>query len=128
MEVSMNQSEKSVDMETLGKQLVEKCHDKAGFMELLEELSPQAVLDAQNFMWGFVNHMLNQQHPELSTAEVSREMRSRLNQIPDTQYQYQVGCNEREDYCRANICVFTNPNCSAKKLRLHMEALRELLS
>ena len=124
----MIQNEKSVDIEILGKQLVEKCKNKEEFSALLLDLLPQQVLEAQNFLWGFINHLMNQQNPDMSAMEVSREMRNRIKQISTSRYQYEVGCNEREDYCRANICVFTNPNCSARKLRLYLEALRELLS
>jgi hypothetical protein len=106
----------------VGERLVESCHDAAAFRAVLDQLKPREVLEAQVFIWDFLHRLSEERGIPLHRQEITARM------TPTSTYQYSVGCNERLDYCRANICVYTNPVCASNKLRGQMEALRQILS
>jgi len=115
-------SDERASIRTIGERLVESCHDAAAFREELRRLKPREVLEAQVFIWDFLFRLAKERGLELSREAITRRM------MPTSSYQYSVGCNERLDYCRANICIYTNPVCASNKLRGQVEALRSLLS
>lgn len=106
----------------IGERLIECCHDEAAFNEVLRQLKPREVLEAQIFLWGFLERLIQERGLPFSRDEITNRM------MPASTYQYSVGCNERLDYCRANICIYTNPVCASNKLRGTMEPLRQKLS
>lgn len=106
----------------IGERLVECCHDAAQFNAELKKLKPREVLEAQVFLWDFLHRLAQERGLSVSRDEITARM------MPTSTYQYSVGCNERLDYCRANICVYTNPVCASNKLRGTMEALRQMIS
>jgi len=111
-----------VDIKVLGERLVEACHDPDKFRQELSHLQPREVLEAQVFLWDFCLRLSQEREKTLNRSQITARM------VGTPSYQYSVGCNERVDYCRANICVYTNPVCASNKLRGQMEALRELLA
>jgi hypothetical protein len=115
-------SEERTNIRQIGERLVENCHDPEAFRAELRKLKPREVLEAQVFIWDFLHRLAAERNVEISRVEITKRM------MPTSTYQYSVGCNERLDYCRANICVYTNPVCASNKLRGQMEALRALLS
>jgi hypothetical protein len=112
----------AISIRTIGERLVECCHDPALFSAELKKLKPREVLEAQVFLWSFLLRLAQEKGMNLSRDEITARM------VPTSTYQYNVGCNERLDYCRANICIYTNPVCASNKLRGQMEAIRHLLS
>lgn len=120
--MTLHKPSEASNVRQIGERLVECCHDAAKFRAVLYELKPREVLEAQVFLWDFLHRLAE----ERGTALPRREITARMT--PTSTYQYSVGCNERLDYCRANICVYTNPVCASNKLRGQMEALRSILS
>jgi len=110
------------NIRSIGERLVECCHDPALFSAELKKLKPREVLEAQVFLWAFLQRLIQEKGVNLTRDEITARM------MPTSTYQYNVGCNERLDYCRANICVYTNPVCASNKLRGTMEAIRHLIS
>lgn len=106
---------------SLGTRMVELCKDKQAFKEALDALKPMEVLEVQTFFWDFCARLAEQRGAALPRTRITRDM------MPTASYQHSVGCNERMDYCRANICVFTNPNCASSKLRGIIENLRQVI-
>ncbi|MCA9782421.1 MAG: hypothetical protein KDC10_02790 [Calditrichaeota bacterium] len=111
----------AVPSSSLGTRMVELCKDKAEFRKALDGLKPMEVLEVQTFFWDFCLRLAEQKGATLPRARITRDM------MPTGSYQHSVGCNERMDYCRANICVFTNPNCASTKLRGIIENLRQVI-
>lgn len=112
----------SANIRSIGERLVECCHDPALFSAELKKLKPREVLEAQVFLWAFLQRLIQEKGVTITRDEITARM------MPTSTYQYNVGCNERLDYCRANICVYTNPVCASNKLRGTMEAIRHLIS
>jgi hypothetical protein len=98
------------------------CNDAGAFRKYLDHLSPEEVLEAQVYVWDFLMQLAAEKGVVMSRTDVTKRM------IPTSTWQYSVGCNERMDYCRANICLYTNPTCAANKLKSQMEALRRIIS
>lgn len=115
-------TEERANIRRIGERLVENCHDAEAYSRELKGLKPREVLEAQVFIWDFLFRLAKERQIDLSRDEITKRL------MPTSTYQYSVGCNERLDYCRANICVYTNPVCASNKLRGQMEALRALLS
>ncbi len=103
---------------SLGTRMVELSKDRKAFHQELDRLKPMEILELQTFLWDFCHKLAEQRGVELTRRRITRDMR------PTASYQHSVGCNERQDYCRANICVFTNPNCASTKLKGVIENLR----
>ncbi|MDP2359708.1 MAG: hypothetical protein Q8O14_03000 [bacterium] len=112
----------SSNIREIGERLIECCHDGERFTAELKKLKPREVLEAQVFLWDFLHRLSKERGITFQRDEVTARM------LPTSTYQYNVGCNERLDYCRANICVYTNPVCASNKLRGQLEAIRHLLS
>lgn len=112
----------SSSIRLIGERLISCCHDAEQFSAELRKLKPREVLEAQVFLWDFLHRLSEEKGIPVGRDEITARM------TPTSTYQYSVGCNERLDYCRANICVYTNPVCASNKLRGQMEAIRHLLS
>jgi hypothetical protein len=119
---SETNSQVSSNIRQIGERLIECCHDGALFSAELKKLKPREVLEAQVFLWDFLHRLSVERNMPISRDDITARM------LPTSTYQYSVGCNERLDYCRANICIYTNPVCASNKLRGQMEAIRHLLS
>gem|GEM_PF-866093 len=116
------EAEVSSNIAQVGERLIQLCHDTAAFNAELKKLKPREVLETQLFLWDFLLCLAKEKGVALSREEVTARM------MPASTYQYNVGCNERLDYCRANICVYTNPVCASNKLRGTLDAIRQIIS
>jgi len=47
---------------------------------------------------------------------------------PAANYMRRMGCQEREDYCIANVCFNSNPSCAATKIRSELEVMRQIIA
>ncbi len=118
----MNPNEEARSRNTsLGTRMVEISRDRDLFNQELARLKPMEILELQTFLWDFCHKLAEQRGVELTRRRITRDMQ------PTSSYQHSVGCNERVDYCRANICVFTNPNCASTKLKGIIENLRTVV-
>ena len=113
---------KAPDDRSIGERLVELCKDPEAFAAELDKLKPMEVLEAETFLWAFIQRFMAERKIPFDRSTVTSRM------MPTATYQYRVGCNERLDYCRANICVYTNPVCASNKLRGILEVLRQVLA
>ncbi|USN45903.1 MAG: hypothetical protein H6502_02100 [Candidatus Woesearchaeota archaeon] len=85
-----------------------------GLMKFFSSARPAEALACEMFMFGFAREYYGQIG---SSLEALRKHLSGYHpEIKADNYQFTVGCNERVDYCRANICMYTNPLCSTRKL------------
>jgi hypothetical protein len=98
------------------------CHDEVAFRVLLDKLSPEESLEAQVFIWDYLMRLAQDLGVPVQRHDVTKRM------VSTPSWQYSVGCNERMDYCRANICIYSNPSCASAKLKGQMESLRRLIS
>ena len=46
---------------------------------------------------------------------------------PAANYKRRMGCQERDDYCIADVCFASNPHCAANKLRGELEVMRQII-
>jgi hypothetical protein len=101
--------------------LIDELDDKALFDERLEDFSPQELVELQVIFWNYVIDFSLLSGEKFDRHNLTGRMESTSN------YQYRVGCNERIDYCRGNICFNTHPVCAGNKLKAQIGVLREIL-
>jgi len=111
----------STQEKPVGQILVELAHDENEFRKFLKTLKPLQLVEAEKFMWEYLMEYADSRNVPLGRQGITGRM------LPTRNYQRNVGCNEREDYCRANICVFTNPVCAGNKIKGYIEVLRTLI-
>lgn len=105
----------------VGQILVELAPEKEKFREFLKTLKPLQLVEAEKFLWEYLVELARARKVPLGRQDITGRM------LPTRSYQRNVGCNEREDYCRANICVFTNPVCAGNKIKGYIDVLRTLI-
>ncbi|MFH1861410.1 MAG: hypothetical protein ABH878_01240 [bacterium] len=101
--------------------LLSKLDDEELFVKQLETLEPRELAELQIVLW---NHVIDYSHNggrKLSRADITGRME------PTSNFQYRMGCAERVDYCRANVCMYTHPNCAGTKFKSQITVLRKIL-
>ena len=102
--------------------LLNVIEDKEKFDLVLSGISPYDLVIAQDCLWNHAMVLSREKGSELKRETIT-------SKIEDTvRYQRRVGCDEPSDYCRANICVNTNPNCAGDKLKGVIWILQEVIS
>lgn len=95
--------------------------DKELFVKELSKLSPKNTFQLQAQLWDFVMKKGVEGDPAFSRDDIIAHLE------PTSDYMYRVGCTFDENYCKAKICYFSNPNCSSRKAKGVIYVLRELL-
>jgi hypothetical protein len=87
---------------------------------VLDKLSTPQLVQAHNFLWDKMVefHVKTQQH-EFRREDVTRKM------ISSAKYQHQQNCDLRLDYCKGVECIWSNPLCAGKKVKLNMDVMAE---
>ncbi|TKJ42203.1 hypothetical protein CEE37_00565 [candidate division LCP-89 bacterium B3_LCP] len=101
--------------------LIDYLEDEELFEEILDTFKPRELVEIQVIFWNYVIDYSYVTGENFSRHNITERMESTAN------YQYRVGCNERIDYCRGNICINTHPNCAGDKLKAQIITLREIL-
>ncbi len=101
--------------------LLDKVDQRDDFFKLLNSYNPFNLVIVQDCLWNYVMGFGREKGIELKRDDITSRMESTAH------YMYRVGCDEPIEYCRANICVNTNPNCAADKLRDSIRVLYEVL-
>lgn len=101
--------------------LIDYLQDEELFFELLDALKPRELVEVQVILWNYVIDYSFAIGKNFSRHNLTDRMESTAN------YQYRVGCSERIDYCRGNICINTHPNCAGSKLKSQIKVLREII-
>lgn len=101
--------------------LIDRLEDQELFFELLDTFKPRELVEVQVILWNYVIDYSNVVGKNFGR----RNLTSRME--PTANYQYRVGCQERIDYCRGNICLNTHPNCAGDKLKSQIAVLRDIL-
>ncbi len=92
------------------------------FDKKLHPLRPQQLVTLQKFLWDKIF--------EISSNLLGRHIEPYYitdRMEPPANYMRRVGCQEREDYCIANICFGSNPMCAADKIRGELEVMRQII-
>jgi len=92
------------------------------FDQVLETFKPRELVEIQVIFWNYVIDYSYVVGRNFSRHNITSQME------PTSNYQYKVGCNERIDYCRGNICINTHPNCAGEKLKAQIKVLRDIIS
>ncbi len=101
--------------------LIDRIEDQELFFELLDTFKPRELVEVQVILWNYVIDYSSVVGKNFGR----RNLTSRME--PTANYQYRVGCQERIDYCRGNICLNTHPNCASDKLKSQIAVLRDIL-
>lgn len=101
--------------------LIDYLDDEQLFFELLGSFKPRELVEVQVIMWNYVIDFSS----VVGKNYTRRNLTNRME--PTSDYQYRVGCHERVDYCRGNICLNTHPNCAGDKLRGQIGILRHII-
>ncbi len=102
-------------------ELIQKVENEKSFEQLLYSLNPYDLVVAQDCLWNRTMEFSREKGKPLTREQITDRMERTSG------YMRRVGCDEPVDYCRANICVNSNPNCAADKLRGSISALRRIL-
>ena len=101
--------------------LMDYLDDQELFTQILETFRPRELVEIQVIFWNYVIDYSYVVGKNFSRYNLTIRME------PTSNYQYRVGCNERIDYCRGNICINTHPNCAGTKLKTQISVLREII-
>ena len=101
--------------------LIDYIDDKEVFFELLDTFRPRELVEIQVILWNYVIDYSFVVGKNYTRHNLTDRMESTAN------YQYRVGCFERIDYCRGNICINTHPNCASNKLKSQIAVLRDII-
>lgn len=88
----------------------------------LQHLGPYQLVPLQRFLWDKIF--------EISSSLLGRRIESYFitdRMEPPANYMQRVGCQEREDYCIANVCFASNPLCAANKIRGELDVMRQII-
>jgi len=102
-------------------QFIEILSDKEKFIAELGKLNPKSTFQLQSQLWDYVMQKGIEINPGFSRDDIVAHLE------PTSDYMYRVGCTFEESYCKAKICYFSNPNCSARKAKGVIYILREIL-
>jgi len=97
--------------------------DAATFGRALEHLAPYQLVSLQRFLWDKIF--------EISSSQLGRRIEPYFitdRMEPAANYMRRMGCQEREDYCIANVCFNSNPSCAATKIRSELEVMRQIIA
>lgn len=109
------------DIDERKQKLIDDLDDEDLFNEELETLTPKKLVELQVILWNYVIDYSYTAGQKLTRQNLTERME------PTSNYQYRVGCDERVDYCRANICFKTHPVCAGNKLKGQIGVLRDIL-
>lgn len=97
--------------------------DREEFGTGIQHLNPNQMANLQRYLWDRIF--------EISANMLGRRIEPYFitdRMEPAVNYMRRVGCQEREDYCIANICFVSNPQCAANKLRAEAEVMRLIIT
>ncbi len=101
--------------------LIDYLDDAGKFNQVLDTFKPRELVEVQVILWNYVIDYSYVVGKNFSRHNLTNRME------PTSNYQYRVGCNERIDYCRGNICINTHPNCAGSKLKSQIVVLRDII-
>ncbi|MCX6641317.1 MAG: hypothetical protein NTW14_12710 [bacterium] len=101
--------------------LIDNLQHEQLFTEILDSFSPKELVEVQVIFWNYVIDYSYVVGKNFSRHNITNRME------PTANYQYRVGCIQRIDYCRGNICINTHPYCAGNKLKSQVKVLREIL-
>ncbi len=90
------------------------------FDDLVDMLSVDEVVHLQKFVWNKTVEI----GLRLKGAAFSRkDITSRMISTPS--YQRQQKCSERTYYCKATLCIHSNPDCARNKIKGQLSAMQQ---
>ena len=90
------------------------------FDDLVNSYSNQDVVALQKFIWDkTVEIGLRIRGKQFNRKDITSRM------IPTPIFQRQQGCSERVYFCKATLCILSNPKCARKKLQGQFQAMQE---
>lgn len=101
--------------------LIDHLEDDKLFEQILDTFKPRELVEIQVILWNYVIDYSYVVGKNFSRSNLTGCME------PTSNYQYRVGCSERIDYCRGNICINTHPNCAGDKLKAQIQVLRDII-
>ena len=102
-------------------ELLQVIDDQEQFTEKVNSVNPFDLVVTQDSLWNHAMRLSREKGIQLTRNDITFRMEDTAS------YQYRVGCDEPIDYCRANICVNTNPNCAGDKLKNSIEILKQVI-
>ena len=104
------------------KELIKTVEEEKSFGQFMYTLNPYDLVVAQDCLWNYAMEFSREKGKLLTREQITDRMERTAN------YMHRVGCNEPIAYCRGNICVNSNPNCAADKLRGSIVTLRKIIT
>ncbi len=92
------------------------------FDDLIETLSNEDVVALQKFLWDkTVEIGLRMKGKNFTRRDITGRM------VPTPIYQREQNCSERTYFCKATLCILSNPSCARKKLKGQFQAMEEVI-
>jgi hypothetical protein len=101
--------------------LIDNLQHEETFLAILDSFTPKELVEVQVIFWNYVIDYSYVVGKNFSRHNITNRMELTTN------YQYRVGCIQRVDYCRGNICISTHPTCAGNKLKSQVLVLRDIL-
>ena len=103
-------------------ELLNNIDDEEKFVGLINNVKFMELVPIQYYLWDYAIKFSAEKGTPLTRVDLTNKMERTAN------YQRRVGCDEPIDYCRANFCVASNPNCAGDKLKSGIKVLRTIIS
>ena len=92
------------------------------FDDLVDSMSNEDVVALQKFLWDkTVEIGLRVRGKNFTRREITSRM------VPTPAYQREQNCSERTYFCKATLCILSNPSCARKKLKGQFQAMQEVV-
>jgi len=103
-------------------ELIANIDDEEKFVGIINSVKFVELVPIQYYLWDYAMKFGKEKGVNITRETLTNKMERTAN------YQRRVGCDEPIDYCRANFCVASNPNCAGDKLKGSIKVLRSVIS
>ena len=92
------------------------------FDDWVDTLNNEDVVALQKFLWDkTVEIGLRVRGKNFTRRDITDHM------VPTPIYQREQNCSERTYFCKATLCILSNPACARKKLKGQFRAMQEVV-
>ena len=101
--------------------LLENIHNWSFVEPVIASFSAPQLVELENYLWKeATEYAQNTLQKKLAREFITRRIE------PTSSYHRRQICSEPLIACRANYCVYSNPNCAGRKLREHIQAISSI--
>lgn len=92
--------------------LTQAIYNQRLLFNVLESLKPRQLIEAQKLVW---REVIEKSEDVLGQRLERQMITSKM--MPSSTYQYMVGCDYPDEWCRAYVCINSDPGCASRKIK-----------